>query len=515
MSASFGIPLSQKGAPGGVATLDQDGNVAQVVPAVAVEAAARDAADAAEAAARAAAVAQEAADRADAVALKQDAATAATDAELSAETAARVAAISALPSRVNTIGLLGASTEQNCGTAEPIGGPHDPITRVGDYGYLGFAIALLGWSPLRFTHQYGVSGDTSAMILARVPAALAQTPQPDCWVIGSGMFGNDFTTLTVAQSKANMAAIVAAMAATGKLMIIQTAQPHDNVPGGLVTTSAQYQDNQSQLNEYARQLARDTPNALLCDQERVTTDAITGKWLTGGYTGDGLHPYKLGAYIMGVELAAVLRPYVSATDAGPANALDPYNLLGSKGFLQGTTGTKIASFTGTVATGWTLADAKSTYGEANVAAGTVSLIDRGDGKGNWQKVTVTSRGAVSLYTTVTSAAAGVAVGDHFRAAVEFKTDNDWVNPREFGLLVSPLGSVTNFANVLQNSAHAVPDAAASRFAPRMSSGVLRSQRTTRDSSAAGQAFYIQVLFWADAGTFYISRAQFKRGAAGT
>jgi hypothetical protein len=122
---------------------------------------------------------------------------------------------------------------------------------------------------------------------------------------------------------------------------------------------------------------------------------------------------------------------------------------------------------------------------------------------------------VNLYTTVTNAAAGVAVGDHFRAAVEFKTDNDWVNVREFGMVVNPLGTGTNFAYVLNNVSHATVDAAAGRYAPRMSSGVFRSQRTTRDSSASGQAFYIQVFFWADAGTFYVSRAHFKRGAAGT
>ena len=418
---------------------------------------------------------------------------------------------------VRTIGLIGASTEQNNGTAEPIGqttyNTGVVLGGMADYGYLSWANAFLGWRQPRVTLQGGVSGDTSAMILARIPTLLADRASlPDAIICGSGLFGNDFTTISVAQGQANMQSILDAVLATGRLLIIATAQHHSGAAltgltpvGGLT-----YQQYQAQQNAFLRKYAESNPNVLLLDIERITADAVTGGWRSG-LSGDGLHPYQAGAAVIGNELAALLSP-LCPTDHGPANALDPYNLLGTAGFMQGTSGTNSTALTGTaVPNGWTLGVAS--FLDARTPAGTLTNTARADGLGNEFKITLTSPGAVSL--TYTLGGGTFSASDYYRAGLEVRTGSDLSGVHGIGLYCTTGFSSKSVSAHLINTSHWGIDKTAGLNIPtsvlNSRTMALKAQRRSIDSGESGNSFFMQFYFWAEAGTVYVSRGSVRKG----
>lgn len=431
---------------------------------------------------------------------------------------------------IRTIGLIGASTEANNGTAEPLNQAAYQkdaagVAGLSDYGYLSWALAFLGWRAPRFTLQGGVSGNTSGDILARVPALLAdKSSLPDCIVCGSGLFGNDFTgnpgtggvaVPSIAQGQANIKAILDAVVATGKLVIIATAQHHSGTSlPGTVTDGLTYQQYQATQNSYLRAYAEANPRCLVLDIERITSDAVTGAWRTG-LSGDGLHPFGPGAAYIGSELASLLSPFCP-TDQGPSNALNPFNLLGTKGFMQGSGGVVPAGFTATgggaavVPAGWTIA--KSAILDARAPAGTVDVVARADGLGNELKVTLTSPGALTIGTTLPANTFGAA--DFYRGGIEARFVNDLNGLHAVGLYGTTGFAGKSSTSHLINTSHAATDYSAGRTLPTAlvanKTLAFRAPRRSIDTGETTNSFFFQAYFWAEAGTIYLSRAVVRK-----
>ena len=285
------------------------------------------------------------------------------------------------------IAILGDSiSDQN--TVTGVNGPDVESAR----GYMVQAKAILG-AQIAFDRslEFGVSGETSGQIRARLPIVLASAPDALVLLAGTNDVSWPWTT-----TRDNIRTIVDECARRGIPVFVQTIFERTDdkwASSALTTAQIQYErDRVMRINRWIYAYAQLQAGLIPVNTTRALTDPLTGKIRTDVFA-DGLHPNALGAWLLGQALAAAIRPRLPVYDLAPFSVYDAWsadnpggNLI-SNPLMLGTGGSvaSASGFSGSVADGWTLARTRSS---AAVDSGTVacSKVARDDGGiGYWQR----------------------------------------------------------------------------------------------------------------------------------
>jgi len=296
----------------------------------------------------------------------------------------------------NTIALFGDSLTRN----NHWDGAALKTTWMSQLGYFTYARQLLNQ---RFYYDYnynfGVFGDTTTQMLARIDSVIAVGPSV-CVVLGgiNDLIGGE----TAATVMANLTTIWARLNSAGIKVIAGTI-----FPASIATLSATEAKRLMQVNQWMRATVPTLPNVYLWDSFFTLSDLTSSAAgiATNCYASDLLHIGRKGSYLVGVDLAAVIEkacPGVSGPTVGAqygsfglSDAYDatdnPYgNLLGNN-TLVGTAGSKSgANVSGNVATGYTVYQA---LGSVITAVCSKNIITLPNGQTyEEQQIAVTSAG---------------------------------------------------------------------------------------------------------------------------
>lgn len=337
----------------------------------------------------------------------------------------------------------------------------------------------------RFEDNYGVAGDTTAQMLARVPAILAAT-DASLIIIFGGTNDRGTANMTLAESIANMTAIRDLCLSAGRSVLFVA----EMLRGDSTYTSSRLSGTQ-----LARHMAFHT---WLLQQQQVPGCFVADVWpataspgsangdLITGVTRDGLHPNKLGAYYLAQALAPQINaifPPVSLLPASNSEVYSADNLTGDlvvNPMMQGTAGSYSAptggSASGSLADSWT-----NQVGSANGMTLTYSKITRASDGKPMQRVVVGGTPSVAAATAdlirQTPNAANLAIGD----VVEGLCDIDIAAGQSgcLGVSLRLFDATSNFtcADLAPNLAYTTD------FMPNVAlSGVLRTPRFTLTST---------------------------------
>lgn len=274
-----------------------------------------------------------------------------------------------------------------------------------DKGWITWASASLG-GRVSVARNAGVSGDTTAMILARLETDVAPyAGLARICIVNGGVndpTGGAGSAQSFEQTKANLTAIISRLRQLFPLVVWCTPTPY----AVNATVAAQV----AQIAAWVRQTAPTLPGVLLCDHYAaiVNKTATTGD-MQAGHSSDApqLHPNAVGARKMGAELAAVLTPYLTASPSPSpvsqantvANLTATYAtqvlanplLVNNGGTITGTNVTSAgAGGLAGAPSGFTVrAGVGASYSDGKIAA-TAQLVARADGYGNSLRVTVSN-----------------------------------------------------------------------------------------------------------------------------
>lgn len=280
--------------------------------------------------------------------------------------------------------------------------------------------------------NFGVSGETSTQILARVGQVVSFAPGVCVVLAGT----NDIATIPVATTIANLAAIYDALQNANIAVIAIPIMPRGSL------TTAQY-GKIHQINRwiYGQRISR--RRFIVVDMSAAYGDPLTGAPRTT-MSSDQLHPLTYGAYVIGNEL----QPALAALFPDPllpfSNILDLYsatdnptgNLLASGvGLMVGTTGTLSNGPTGSLATSWSANGVNLPAGATAAFAKTT----KADGRALQQLTlggTYNSASPSSLNVTSQSFHANVVAGDTVQVAMEFEADAGIQNLGQFALVLN-------------------------------------------------------------------------------
>lgn len=272
------------------------------------------------------------------------------------------------------------------------------------------------------TNNFGIGGNTSTQLLARINTVIAA--QPGICLVGIG--GNDYTAgISLATTKANLVAIWDALKAAGIYVIALPILPRGPAYG---TYTTEHKAFVSQVNQFIFASARVRPNFEAVDYLPVCYDYVamdgTAK---AALQHDGTHPAQFGAFTVGAPISKVIEriapPRTGDLFTNPSDvysASNPYGNLVANGLLAGTTGTKSNGATGDVATNWALSMSSSSIGMTCVgskeAHPTVTGLER-------QVITVggtlTANGQAIFSQTINyNASSGYQPGDTVEAICE-------------------------------------------------------------------------------------------------
>lgn len=239
----------------------------------------------------------------------------------------------------------------------------DSITAANGGGLNKNALGFASWACLlsrqRAVHtpalNFGVSGENSAQILARVGQVIAARPAI-CVVLE----GTNDTALSYEQTIANMSATYSALLNAGIIVVAIPITPRST------GTSAQ-RLKMNRVNDWIRRRRLGTRNLHVLDLTEILGDQAWSP--LANYTYDGLHPQHLGAYYMGKALAGLITSIIPVAPAQAVNSLDVYdatdnptgNLL-PNGIISGTGGS-VGTFSGQMATSF-FTNSVNLYGSA-------------------------------------------------------------------------------------------------------------------------------------------------------
>lgn len=184
-----------------------------------------------------------------------------------------------------------------------------------NYGYAFWAAqASGGFCPT--THNFGVGGDTTAMMLARIAAVVAC---PADIVLFMGGTNDRTSSMTVADTKRNILAIVRRLQKAGKVVIVGNDTPRF---GSKALTAPQQVDHE---------IIRDWINNEL---SKLTPVADTYSRIVVSDLHDELHPNPKGAYKIGaLGFGPVLATYIRLPVDLPTEATDLYSVNNITGSL--------------------------------------------------------------------------------------------------------------------------------------------------------------------------------------
>lgn len=351
--------------------------------------------------------------------------------------------------------------------APTIAGLGDSITNQNSYvdatnidfnakGDIVWARALLGgrigFSPAL---NFGISGQNSTQILARVGGVIAARPGY-CRVLAGTNDPVTGTTYAPAATWANLKAIYDALTAAAIVVIACPILPRayglsngTGTPAELVNAQKGFLWVNRMIRRYA--LSARPGTIYVADYDRALLDqGSTAYAPLALVTSEGLHPIAAGAYWLGKALAAVLDPLLPPLAmgiVGQQNVYDAaYNPLGNRlpfGQLAGTAGTPGAGVTGQAADGWSIA---RTAGATATAVASKETVDARTGE---VRQVITLGGAAGGATTemiamsrnLAPGAASYAAGDLLVGEIEIEAAG-LAQVRNIALRISDTGTST-------------------------------------------------------------------------
>lgn len=347
----------------------------------------------------------------------------------------------AVDSEDNVTGITGPSGERitpKHGRTYRLSGLGDSITSLcqsssastkylQSYGFIPWAMILSKQAvSYSFTDNFGVGGDTTTQVLARVPAVIADAA--DICTVHCGT--NDiYGGVSYATTISNLASIWAALTGAGITVIAIPILPRaKDSTSGLLPLAQRYMIQR--INAWIRVNAPATPNVYLADPTPNIVDysasgANLGDPIGGisaavtAYTYDGLHPANMGGFWIGKAVADVLALLTVPPGDTFKSPVDIYNATDNpngnvllNGHLAGSAGTISGSTTGTCATSWTL------QGIAGTVAGSQTSFTLPNGAAlPEQTMTIGASSTVKMFQQRASLA-GLATGDEVYAEVE-------------------------------------------------------------------------------------------------
>ncbi len=249
---------------------------------------------------------------------------------------------------------------------------------------------------LHFEHglNFGVAGDTAAMIAARVGDVIEAAP--DVCIVDGG--GNDaIQQIEASVTIAALEEIYEALIAAGILVVALPIIPQ----GASWWAAMDPEEAETQrarvnnVNRWIRQYAREHAGILMADPigALVDMDSAESIGLVEMYHADGLHPAVMGGQHIGMVVADVIATVVAPTaprlpehNIDVVSAENPGGNLIANGMMLGTGGSVLTEPTGDVADGWVARRIFGSYGAGTVVA---SKQTRTDGVGGeWQVLTL-------------------------------------------------------------------------------------------------------------------------------
>lgn len=290
-------------------------------------------------------------------------------------------------------------------------------------------------SSIEYGGNFGVPGETSTQILARVSTVIAAAPT-HCTILAGA---NDSSAATV---KTNIQAIASALRAAGITPILCTLPPNRTLSDSAVQTKIR------QVNAWLRAYSLSTGVPLL-DFYSVLANPADGDYLSGYYA-DTVHPNRAAYALMANEVIRVLAPQGTTAYRRVDNSL-----LGSEVVTNGL----FLNFTGADANNFTtvLSDANITTSQStdtSFAGGkALQLANVGTASKNYllqQSCAVPASAVVELGVRVKLAGIAASEGGHPHIEIA-KGDNTVLRRIRFRLdcdgtirhrFVNPAGNTT-------------------------------------------------------------------------
>lgn len=354
------------------------------------------------------------------------------------------------------------------------------------------AIGFLDWAAVLSRQRvsfdaslnFGVAGQTSAQILARVGAVVSAAPT-FCTVLA----GTNDTSLTAAQTIANLDAIYAALQQAGIIVIAIPITPRST------GTTAQ-RLHMVQVNDWIRRRRFTLKNLHVLDATQIYGDSA---WTPrANYASDGLHPTVLGAYRIGKALAALITTLIPCEPAIAVNSLDifdatdnPRGNLASNGILSGTAGTFPAGFTGALADN-TFVNTNTLLGSSVVLSKSTLADGRVAQRVQWSGSFTGGTATFQLATNVASASTKVLTGDKVEAWVEIEAAAGAAAHVELALYTVWAAGNNTALELQHTSADAPPDEAWS--------GILRTPAFVMPDAATTISLIVQFFSYGTSGT---------------
>lgn len=313
-------------------------------------------------------------------------------------TASQVAAVQAIG--LNGVLLFGDSISNNNGGPNLGNGANQY-----DKGYWTWANAQMG-GKLSIVRNAGITGDNTSQMLARLEADVAPYAGLAQFVSFNGGVndptGGTGTAQTLAQTKANLLAIINRLRQLFRVVLWHTPTPY----ALNATVAAQV----AAIADFVRQTAPGLPGVYLIDAYAATVNktATTGDMVTG-YSNDSpqLHPNSVGARAIAAEIVTVMTPFVSMSPSplpvshhnsvATAGATYATQALPNPLFVTQTGGTVTGTnTTGTAPSDWTVRAGTGGNYSSGTTAVALSYGARSDGCGSDLTLTVTAGASVGV-----------------------------------------------------------------------------------------------------------------------
>lgn len=267
--------------------------------------------------------------------------------------------------------------------------------------------------------NFGVPGDDTAQVLARIDSVLASST---CAMIVLDCGTNDEGHgLSVAQTKANYSAIINAIVNAGRMVTIIPPRPRDITTPSYTMTATQYL-RFVQRRQWMLGLADPSRGILVCDVWRYFADpsSTNGAPVANSTYDGGLHPNQYGGYLCGLALAELfglgradgIYPFIDVLCGQNTDLYDatnnPTGCLNTNPMLIGGA---------TIATGYT-------NGTGGGLTNTATKVTSGNRV--WQQIALTGTATSSAdvwacYQTLT--AGNIAVGDVVEGYCDLEVDS--------------------------------------------------------------------------------------------
>lgn len=317
-----------------------------------------------------------------------------------------------------------------------------------DKGYFNWANAYLG-QRLRLLDVAGVSGDTTALMLARIDADVIASSPGWCFVLGG--FNDVNNGVAVATTISNLQSIYRKLIAAGiKIAAISI------LPSSTFTTATK-KEAVAYINLWMREYCLRNQGMVYVDAYTPLLDptSANGAHVTA-YLTDTIHPSTSGAQRIGLAIYNALNQILPPSAmpfsiAEPASATHPYGNLVINPVMQGSGGTNQSGSSGTLAASWYSIIASGT------ATAVCSKVARSDYPGlTWQQVDITSTSGASTYDlyaySQSLASSGLAVGTQVYGEFEVELSFTGVTVSEFkGYIFNSTGTGIVYSYGLGNN----------------------------------------------------------------